>query len=62
MARKPEKKLKENPAGSAGESKQSKGNIGEEKMTVDNAKFEFCYEITRRRCEGKVGHRGGEVV
>ena len=47
MARKPGKKQKENPAGCAGESKQMKANIREEKRTVDPAKFEFCDEITR---------------
>ena len=34
LARKPVKKQKENPAGCAGEGKQSKGNIGEEKRTI----------------------------
>ena len=43
------KKKKEFPAGYAGEDKQSKRNVGEEKRTVDSAKFEFCDEITRRR-------------
>ena len=33
MARKPVKKQLENRAGCAGEGKQTKGNIGEEKMT-----------------------------
>ena len=53
MARKQVEKQKENPPGCAGERRQSKGNIGEEKRTVDSAKFEFCDEITRRRCEEK---------
>ena len=47
------KKQKENSAGCTGEGKQSKGNIGEEKRTVDSAKFEFCDETMRRLCEGK---------
>ena len=55
MARKPAKKQKENPAGCAGEGKQRKGNIEEEKRTADSAKLEFCDEITRRSCEGKGG-------
>ena len=38
-ARKPDKKQKENQAGSVVEGKQRKGNIGEEKGTVDSAKF-----------------------
>ena len=50
-------KQKEIPAGCAGEGTQNKRNIGEEKRTVDSAKFEFCDEITRR-CEGK-GEGGG---
>ena len=45
--RKPVKKQKENPAGCAGEGKQSEGNIGEEKRTV-STKFEFCDEITKK--------------
>ena len=49
------KKQKENPVECAREGKQSKGNIGEGKRTVDSAKFEFCHEITRRRCDGKGG-------
>ena len=63
MVRKPVKKQEENPAGCAGEGKQSKGNTGEEKRTVDSAKIEFCDKITRRRCEGKgewvCGREGG---
>ena len=55
MVRKPLKKQKENPAGCAGEDKQSKGNVN--KRAVDSVKFEFCEEITRR-CEKKGG--GGE--
>ena len=47
------KKQKGNTAGYAGEGKQRKGNIEEEKRTVHSTKFEFCDEITRRRCEGK---------
>ena len=42
----------------AGEGKQSKGNIGEEKRTVDSANVSFCDEITRKRCEGKMGKEG----
>ena len=57
------KKQEENPAGCAGEGKQSKGNTGEEKRMVDSAKIEFCDKITRRRCEGKgewvCGREGG---
>ena len=53
MASKPVKKRKENPAWCAGEGKQIKGNIGEEKRTVDSVKFEFCGEIKIKRCEGK---------
>ena len=34
LARKPVKQQKENPAECAGEGKQSKGNIGEEKRKV----------------------------
>ena len=59
MVRKPVKKQKENPAGCAGEGKQSKRNIGEEKITVESAKFEFCDEITRIRCEEKKEGRRG---
>ena len=44
---------KENPAGCAGEGKQSKGIIREVKRTVDYTKFEFFDEITRRKFEGK---------
>ena len=51
IARKSRKKQKENRAGCAGEGKQRKGNIREEKRTVDSVKFDFCDEITRR-CEG----------
>ena len=58
MAWKPAKIHKEISAGCAGESKQRKGYI-EEKRTVDSAKSEFCDEITRRKCEGKGGGRGG---
>ena len=47
------KKQEDNPAGCAGDSEQSKGNIGEERRTVDSAKFEFCDEIRRRSCERK---------
>ena len=54
------KKLKENPAGYAVEGKQNKGNIREEKRTVDSAKFELYDEIKRRRCEAK-GEGGGSV-
>ena len=49
MARKPGKKQKENPAGWAGES--NRGEDIREKRTVNSAKFEFCDEITRRRCD-----------
>ena len=38
-------KQKENRTGWAGEGKQGKGNIGEEKMPVVFAKFELCDEI-----------------
>ena len=31
-------------------------------MTVDSAKFEFCDEIMRKRCEGREGKGGREVV
>ena len=42
------------------EGKQRKGNIEDEKRTVDLTKFEFCNEITRR-CDGNGGQgRGGE--
>ena len=47
------KKQMEIPAGCTKEGKQSKVYIGEEKRMVDSAKFKFCDEITRRRCEGK---------
>ena len=53
MVRKPGKKQKENPAGCAGEGKQKKGNIGEEKRKMYSAKCEVCNETTRRRCEGR---------
>ena len=46
MARNPAKKQKENPAGCAGEGEQSKGDIGEEKRTVDYAKFQFVTAST----------------
>ena len=58
MTSKPVKKQKENPAGCAGEGKQRKGNIGEEKRKVDSDRFEFCDEITRSSCEGKGGEWG----
>ena len=32
---------------------ECKGNIGEEKRTVDSVKFEFCDEITKNKCERK---------
>ena len=35
MAKKPVKKQEENPAGCVGEDKQSTGNVGEVKRTVD---------------------------
>ena len=35
------KKQKENPAGCAGEGKQRRGNIEEEKMAVDSDNFDF---------------------
>ena len=57
MSRKPGKKQKENPAGGAGEGKQRKGLVGEEKWGVYSAKFEFCDEIMRRVCEWREGGR-----
>ena len=42
MTRKPVKKQKENPAGCAREGKQRKGNIGEDKWTVESDKLESC--------------------
>ena len=57
MARKPGKKHKEKPAECAGEGKQRKANIGVEKRTLDYAKLEFCYDITRRKCKEKGGKR-----
>ena len=54
MARKPGKKQKEYPAGCAWEGKQRKGNIGEEKRTIDSANLEFC-DVTRRRYVGRDG-------
>ena len=62
MVRKPVKKQKENPAGCAGEGKQSKRNIGEEKRTVDSDKFQFCDEMKRRSYEGKEGRGGRKWV
>ena len=59
MARKPGKKQKENPARCTGEGKERKDNIGEEERTIDSAKFEYCDEITRRRCDGKEGRVEG---
>lgn len=41
------KKQKENTVGYAGETKRSRGNIGEQKRTVDSTKYEFM----RKRCE-----------
>ena len=41
MARKPVKQQKENPAGCPGEGKQSKGNMGEDKITVYSANCIF---------------------
>ena len=61
MAWEPGKKPKENPAVCAGEGKQRKGNIGEEKRTVHSAIFEFCDEITRRKFEGKGGGKEGGI-
>ena len=49
---------KQNPAGCAGEGKQSKDNIGEEKGSV-YPPIAFWDEITRMRCEGK--GEGGRV-
>ena len=46
------KKRKENPAGCAGEGKQRKVNIGEEKRTVDSANY-----VMKSREEG-VMHDG----
>ena len=62
MARKPVKKQKGNPPGSAGKGKQSKGNIGEEERKVDSAKFEFYDEITRRTFEGEGDGWGRDVA
>ena len=54
-------KQKENPARCAGEGRQSKGNIEEEK--IDSAIFDFYNETMKIMCEGKseegVGGRGG---
>ena len=47
MARKLQK---ENPAGCAGEGKQSKG-ISEKRKGRFIPPIEFCDEVTRRRCE-----------
>ena len=49
MARKPVKNRK------IIQRNENKGNIGEEKRTVDSDKFEFCDQITRRSYEGKGG-------
>ena len=55
------KKRKENPAGCAGDDKQSKGNLGEDKWSAYSAKFEFCNEFTRTMCEGKGESGLGDV-
>ena len=53
-------RVKENPAGCAGKRKQSKGNIGEEKSTVDSEIIEFCDEISIKSSEGQgMGGRKG---
>ena len=54
MAWKPAKIHKET---SAGESKQRKGNVGEEKRTVHSAKSEFWEEIKRKSCDREGGKR-----
>ena len=55
------KKQKENPAGCAWKAKATnQRNEGEEKRTVDSAKFEFYDEIMIKRCDGREGNfRGG---
>ena len=55
MTRKPGKGQKEYPCRVRWGSNQREGNIGEEKRTVDSAKFEFCDVITKRRREEKRG-------
>ena len=66
MARKPNKKRQKNPAGCAGEIKQSKENIGEEKNTFGNDKFDFMMksreEVVREGRGERVGYgrKGGD--